>query len=107
MTNLATDRAMCQSPIPSSSSSSCTRNDTRTTFHFHDKQYRLADGDNQSSKIMFESTDLAPSVMSTATTFSDWSFYQELKQQPGCIHVELKQLHVEYGAWFLTGIQAV
>jgi len=92
----------------------------RTIFHFEGKHHRLVHGDlahelmqqtkNEKNRgtepELHNSNEDEEAAATTTTTFSDWSFYHELKQQPGCTHVELSQIHVDHSSWFLTGLQA-
>jgi hypothetical protein len=80
---------------------------SKATFHFQEDHHRLSNGE-AATDLMVELADavVLPAFLpvSGASVFSDWAFYQELKQL-GCLHVELNQVHVEYSPWFLTGIQ--
>ncbi|CAB9510466.1 expressed unknown protein [Seminavis robusta] len=80
---------------------------TRSAFHFDEENHRLDNG-GDAREIMLRSKDFpsSPRNRQKVSVFNDWSFYQELRQQPGCLQVELSQLHVEHSSWFLTGIQA-
>jgi hypothetical protein len=81
------------------------------TLHFNGDHHRICDGE-AAEELMLQSVD--PKVFCNCTrsnaakvkSFSDWSFYQELKAQPGCASVEISQIYVDHSSWFLTGIQA-
>jgi len=85
-------------------------------LHFNGQQHRLSsnNGHVREADVMLNTTTLRRSKQqgrrsqegSNVAAFSDWSFYQDLKKQQGCIHVELSQIHVEHSSWFLTSLQA-
>lgn len=77
-----------------------------TKFHFDHGHHKLMDG-NAAEDLMMSRFRLKEDEARNTTAFSDWSFYQELKNQPGCQKVELSRVHVEHSSWFLTGLQAV
>ena len=90
------------------------RNNNRATLHFAGQHYRLDHGDD-AAKVMHSKFPPPSSVsnnhnnasdLPNSLSFSDWSLYQELIQQPDCINVELSEIHVEHSSWFLTSLQA-
>ena len=79
----------------------------RANFHFDNGHHKLRDGEAATDLMVGRSRQIVNEENENVRTFSDWGFYQELKRQPGCVKVEVSQVHVDHSSWFLTGLQVV